>query len=386
MHNFHLHIPTRLVFGKKTVPRIGREVLHEGCSKALVVAGCGSAEASGILGKVLESLDKNGIAAVMYSGVRPNPEVGQIEAAVEVARSEDVDCVLGVGGGSALDAAKAVAAGVFLERIPDMIEEKRDILRALPLFAVPTTAGPGSEMNDTAVLSSVSADAQRKKRSIRGPALFPRAAVVDPRNQYTVPLQVRLFGAVDILSHLLEHFVCMQAGGVGAGMSAGVFGGVLRAVERMLGDAEDYSAAADLAWAAMTALNGTAGAGSGGGDWTCHLLAHAISAYYPKAAHGACMAVLLPLWLEQAVAAEPVLFDFWSTQVFGVKVGIAGVDRLRELFAEWSLPQRLAELGVQEKDLEAIRSEAFAYGRVGRTLPFSAEEVTKLLRRALHGS
>lgn len=163
MENFVFHNPTKIIFGRGTIPKIGEEIKNAGIKKVLFLYGGGSIKRNGVYDQVVESLKKHGIEWVEVSGVKPNPVLSKVHEAIEVGRKEKVEAVLGVGGGSVIDSAKTVAAGILYEGdIWDAFVGKYVIKEALPVFDVLTISATGTEMNGNAVITNE----KRKKNMV----------------------------------------------------------------------------------------------------------------------------------------------------------------------------------------------------------------------------
>ncbi|MDK2923784.1 MAG: alcohol dehydrogenase, partial [Pseudothermotoga sp.] len=176
MENFVFHNPTKLIFGKGTIPKIGEEIKSFGIKKVLMLYGGGSIKKNGVYDQVVESLKRNGIEWVEVSGVKPNPVLSKVHEAIEVCRRENVEAVLGVGGGSVIDSAKAIAAGVLYEGdIWDAFAGKYRIEKALPVFAVLTISATGTEMNGNAVITN---EETQEKWAISAKCLYPKVSII----------------------------------------------------------------------------------------------------------------------------------------------------------------------------------------------------------------
>ena len=184
MDNFTFYNPTRIIFGKDTVRQIGGVIKEAGCRRILLVAGGGSIKKNGVYDTVVRSLYAAGIEWVEAWGVQPNPVLSKAREIIELARKEQVEAVLAVGGGSVIDTAKSVAAGVILPDIWAAFERQVEVTRALPIFVVLTMSGTGSEMDPLAVLTH---EGEVKKWVLRSPALFPKTSIIDPTVQFSLP-------------------------------------------------------------------------------------------------------------------------------------------------------------------------------------------------------
>jgi len=294
MRNFEFHNPTKLVFGKDTIRQIGEEIRRRGHHYVLMIAGGGSIKRNGVYDAVVRSLNRAGIRWDECWGVQPNPVLSKVEEMAGVAKKAGVDAVLGVGGGSVLDSAKAVAAGYYVDDVWSLFEKKEPVARALPIYSVLTLSAAGSEMNGYAVITK---EDEKKKWPIGGPALFPQVSVVDPSVQSTLPWEQTVNGAVDTISHIQELYFPGRDAETTLALDESLMRTVVRVTDRLREEPGDYAARASLAWASTMALNGAAGAGLGDGDWATHALEHGLSGVHPEIAHGTGLGILFPAWI-----------------------------------------------------------------------------------------
>jgi alcohol dehydrogenase len=332
MHYFTLHLPTTLYFGPGVCKKTGRILRAHGVERVLLLTGQGSCRTSGALDTVTGSLNTYGLAWREYSGIPPSPTTVHATEAVLAAREFQAWGLLPIGGGSVIDTAKAAAAALDagLDSPLPLMEQGREITRAYPVFAVSTLAGSGSEMNGDCLLRIPGLN---RKRGLRGPALFPRASFVDPAWQHALPWQLTLQGGLDAFAHVLERYLChplRPAPDMLLELAEALLRGLLQQLHALHRDSEDPAARSALCWGALMAQNNALLAGLGPGDWSLHVLAHALEvhcpethcpdanypvadypdadypdAHAPHPSHGACIAALLPDWLEHVQRLGP---------------------------------------------------------------------------------
>jgi alcohol dehydrogenase YqhD (iron-dependent ADH family) len=203
MENFEFYSPTKVIFGKHTITQIGDEIRNHGCKRVLMIAGGGSIRENGVYDAMVQSLESVGVERVELWGVRPNPVLSTVYAAILKAREHHVDAILAVGGGSVVDCAKAVAGGFYLKDIWEAFENRALIEKALPLFVILTLSATGSEMNAFAV---VTREEGNKKWAVGSPLLFPVVSIIDPSVQVFLPWHQTVNGGVDALSHIMEFY------------------------------------------------------------------------------------------------------------------------------------------------------------------------------------
>ena len=285
MNDFAFSCPTRFVFGRGVCDRTGEELGAAGFSRVLVVYGQGSVVRTGTLDRVITSLDAAGIAHEELSGVRPNPEVGLVREGVELARSFKADLVLGVGGGSVIDTAKAVAIGVpyegdvwglFVGAAKPVAEGK------LPVACVLTIPAAGSESSASAVITN---DELQLKRGLSSELHRPVLAIMDPELTLTLPPYQTAAGITDMIAHVMERFFS-SVGPVSVtdNIACGIIRSLIEEAPRVLSDPNDYDARANVMWAGTLAHNDIAGLGRNAsptgraGGWESHALEHELSA------------------------------------------------------------------------------------------------------------
>lgn len=369
MNDFTFYSPTRIVFGRDAIDRTGQELAAAGFGRALIVYGGGSVVRTGTLDRVKASLDAAGIAHVELGGVRPNPEVTSVRAGIEIARAEAVDVLLPVDGGSAMDAAKAIALGTVYEGdVWDLFSKRAAPKGRIPVVAVPTISASGSEASDSAVISN---DAEHLKCGLNTNLNRPVLAIMDPALTFTLPPYQTAAGVTDMIAHIMERFF---SGEPGAPVTDNIACGIIRAVmdeaPRVFDDPCDYDARANIMWAGTLAHNGLAGCGvniPGGrdGDWTCHGMEHELSALDTAITHGAGLAVIFPAWMRYVWQEHPERFLTFAKGVFDIEpiddseeavrdAVTATIDELQDFFVSLGMPRTLGEFGVKEDDIDQM--------------------------------
>jgi len=380
MHNFEFCNPTQVVFGRGTVSRIGTIVARSGCRKILLIAGGGSIRENGVYQAVMRSMSASGITVTEAWGVRPNPELELAARLSQLAHEEGVDGILAVGGGSVIDTAKCIAAGVYSDNLWGFFEKKCVVERALPVFVVLTISSSGSEMDPWAVLTC---GEQRKKWSFSSPVLYPRAAIIDPSVQTSLPWRQTVNGAIGVLSHVMATYLTGSFEETTLSLDEALMRTVVRMVDRLQADHADYGARANLAWAATLAMNGLSAAGVEESDWSARSIEEAVSALHPDVAHGAGMAVILPVWMEYLREDNPGQFQRWATQVWGTGTIEDGITAMKTAFQRWGAPTTLGDIGIGAAELRDIAFKALEEGPIGKLRTLTARDVVELLKTAL---
>ena len=390
MQNFRFYAPTEVIFGRDVENKTGETAAKYG-TKALLVYGKGSVVRSGLLGRVEASLDAAGIAWREFGGAQPNPTVAHAEQGVREALAFGADLILGVGGGSAIDTAKAIAHGAANSdaALWDIWTKKVPLTRSLPVGAVLTMPAAGSEMSDSAVLTN---EAAGKKAGISTDCNRCRFAVVNPALGATLPKYQLAAGITDIMMHTMERYFIP---GIRCDMTDELSEGLLRTVVKngpaVLADPNDYDSMAEVFWASSLSHNYLTECGRGK-DFSVHKLGHALSARY-GVTHGASLAAMWGAWALYLYEDCIPRFAQYARRVWGVAeaddaaAAKAGIDATVAFFRSIGMPATLTELGVEatEEDIQALALDATMNDtlKLSRIRPLDAADIAEIYRRAL---
>jgi len=318
MQNFIFYLPTKILFGPGELEKIGIEAKDCG-EKALIITGRRSSSEFGIVNRVEDYLEKEGIAAVIFDKIEPNPRSSTIDEAGALARKNNCDFVIGLGGGSSMDAAKGVAvAAAESQPIWDFVYHgqpvPKKVTRALPIIEIPTLAATGSEANSGAVITNW----QTHEKAVLGSnLLFPRVSIIDPRLTITVPKDYTIDGGIDIICHVIESFFTgVDNTDIQDRFSLAIIRTVMDYLPDVISDPNDIDARSQLSWCSALALSGVINAGRGG-SFPLHAMQHALSAHY-DISHGRGLALLLPRLMEYSYKSRPSKFAFLARELFGI--------------------------------------------------------------------
>lgn len=392
MENFSFYLPTTVHFGKNQIENLGDSIKQFGGSKVLLAYGGGSIKANGIYDAVVNELKKANIEFVDCAGIKPNPPVQDVNRGIKLYRENNLDFILAVGGGSTIDACKAMAAGVCYDGdVMDlMIGGKGEIKAAAPLAAVLTMAGTGSELDMGGVIT---AGEDHKKHSIMHPLLYPKFSILDPTYTFSVPEKHSMAGSFDALDHLIEcYFIAgSESTDVQNMMNEGLMRSIVKNAPLILANPKDYNARANIMWASSQALASFQfAAGKKGSNWPMHAMGHELSSLYDMT-HGITLALIAPAYLSFSLEKAPEytwLFASFARNVFGVveaddtmaaKLGIA---KLREFTLTLKMPKNLKEAGVEVDKLEYLAEKATEWGNIGPLCKIEKEEALEIYRRA----
>ncbi|WP_129409206.1 iron-containing alcohol dehydrogenase [Marinitoga lauensis] len=387
MNNFIFQNPTKIIFGKDTIEKIGEELKKNNMKKILIHYGGGSIKKNGVYDRVISSLKENDIDFVEVSGVKPNPRLSKVLEGIAVAKKNDIDGILAIGGGSVIDSAKAIAGGFYYEDdIWNAFATKNRFKKALPLFVILTLSATGSEMNGNAVITN---EKTKQKWTTSGLVLYPKVTIIDPTVQFSLPEKQTINGAVDTISHAMEYyFDGTENNEIQLQLAEGIIRTVINSTEILLKDPENYEARANLAWSATLALNGLLSTGTKGGDWASHELEHSLSALF-DVAHGEGLAIIFPAWLKYNYNQHIERFDRFALKIFNIDTGNhaidakLGIEALIEWYKKIGQPTTLSEIGVTEKDIENLVKNATQKEYIGRLKRLTEEDVRSIYKLAL---
>ena len=359
MNNFVFYSPTEFVFGKATEMQVGALARKYGARKVMIVYGGGSVVRSGLLDRVKQSLQEAGIEYCLMGGVQPNPVDTKVYEGIEFCRREQADMLLPVGGGSVIDTAKAIAAGVLYEGdFWDFYIGKAKVTKALKVAVVLTIPAAGSEGSGNTVITKLDG---LQKLSLRVPeVLRPVFSIMNPELTYTLPPFQTACGVADMMAHIMErYFTNTQEVEIGDRLCEGTLMAIINEAPKVMRNPEDYGARANLMWAGMIAHNGTCGVGCEE-DWASHFLEHEISAIY-GVTHGAGLPVIFPAWMTWMVEHNVGKIAQYAVRVWGVPesedkkaVALEGIGKLKAFFNSLGLPVTFKELGVENPDIDRL--------------------------------
>jgi len=390
MDNFTFYSPTYFCFGKDTERNAGPLVKRFRGTKVLVHFGGGSVKRSGLLDRVEESLKAEGINYIELGGVVPNPRSCLVYEGIDLCRREGVDFILAVGGGSVIDSAKAIAAGVKYDGdFWDFFAEKAEVKEALPVGTVLTIPAAGSEGSPNSVITH---EKYMKKKGIGSECLRPVFSILNPELTYTLPPEQTAYGAADIMAHVFERYFTNTKGvEITDRLCEAVLLTMIREVPRVMKNPRDYEARANIMWAGMVAHNNICGVGRQQ-DWSTHALEHELSALY-DVPHGAGLAVMFPAWMKYVMKHDVNRFAQIAVRVWGCNMDFAdpestaleGINRLQVFWKSLGLPSNFKELGAKEEDIPVlVKNLGLKEGQsIGNFIPLYNEDIEKIYRLAL---
>lgn len=388
MENFTYCTPTKYVFGRDAESHAAEELKNINVGRVLVVYGGGSVIRSGLLARVISVLDNAGIFHRELGGIQPNPTDPKVREGIAMCRRDKIEGLLAVGGGSVIDTAKAIAAGVPYDGdFWDFWAGKSVIAEALPVGVILTIPAAGSEGSGNSVITLL--DGLHKISLRTDYWLRPKFALLNPELTFTLPPEQTAAGIADMMAHIFERYFSPTADvEITDRVSEGVLKAIIEEAPKVMADPCDYQARANIMWSGTLAHNGICGTGRKE-DWASHAMEHEISAVY-GVTHGAGLAVVMPAFMTFMAAHAPAKGAQLARRVFDVvetddrKAALEGIERLKAFFASLGLPLTFSQLGIENPDVELlVRKLHENKGEIiGGYYPLGAKETAEIYNLA----
>jgi alcohol dehydrogenase YqhD (iron-dependent ADH family) len=384
MDNFSFQCATKYCFGKDQRKTVGPRI-KTFASKVLLVYGGGSIKRNGVYDDVTKSLKEEGISFVELSGIQANPTYEKVLEGIEIAKKEQVQLILAVGGGSVIDTSKAIAMGYYEADVWSFYERGGEVSNALPVATVLTIPAAGSEVSPDTVISY-----KGRKLGYSSQKIRPVVSVVDPVIFFTLPKNQIAYGVCDMMSHIFErYFTQTTHTELIDSLCEATLKTIMRNAYLLIKNPQDYEAWSEVSLAGSVAHNGFLGCGRIQ-DWGCHDMEHELSAQDCKVPHGAGLAVLTPNWMRHVYKENPKMFYQFAVNVMGIKADrdeektiLRGIDKLRAFFTAIGLPATLTDLGLGANVLEEMAGKCVGNGHVGNFKPLFKEDVLEIYRKSL---
>ncbi len=388
MNNFLFHNATKIIFGKETEKRVGIETAQWG-RKVLLHYGGDSIKKNGLYDRVIQSLKDQKINWVELGGAQPNPRLSLVKDGIDMCRKEGVDFILAVGGGSAIDSAKAIAIGVPYDgEVWDFYEGKSEITKALPLGVVLTIPAAGSESSTGSVITKEEGLLKRSANSI---LLRPKFAILNPEITFTLPPYQTASGVADMMAHIFERYFSQTENvDLTDRLSEATLKTIIKNAMIVMKEPRNYAARAEIMWAGTIAHNDLLSTGRTS-DWATHAMEHELSALYDLT-HGAGLAILFPAWMQYVYPENPAKFMQFFERVWEVEPDYAhpenmiaeGILRLKSFYRMMGLPVSFQEAGLPVADLDEMAEKCTKRGAIGNFKKLKKEEVLAIYRIASH--
>ena len=386
MENFNFYSPTRIIFGKGTDEKVGKETKKYG-KKILFHYGGGSIKSNGLYDRVMKSLRKENIEVIELGGVQPNPRLTLVREGIDICRKKNIDFILIVGGGSAIDSAKAIAAGApYKGDVWDFFSEKKArIEKALPLGVVLTIPAAGSEVSADMVITK---EEGLLKRPASGEPLYSKFSIMNPEITFTLSAKQTATGVADIMAHIFErYFTQVKNTDLVDRLAEATMKTVINNTRLVLEDLKDYNSRAEIMWAGSIAHNNLLVTGKIG-DWGSHNIEHELSAIY-DIPHGEGLAIVFPAWMKYVYRENIGRFAQFAKRVWDVdtvdqeKAALEGIDRLEGYYREIGLPLRLKDIGIGDDRLEEMADKCAGDGAIGSFKKLHKKDILEIYKIAL---
>lgn len=363
--NFSYSNPTKLYFGEESLSFLNEELPKYG-DKVLLVYGGGSIKQTGLYDEIMQILAENGKQVFEDAGVMPNPTVEKLTEGCQIAKDNDVDFILAVGGGSVCDYAKAVSASAFCEADPwekYFIRKETVDNPIIPLGCVLTMVGTGSEMNGGSVITNTTTT--QKIGRVFGEDVFPKFSILNPVLTYTVPKQQMVAGFFDIMSHILEQYFSNEDDNTSDYIMEGLLKSLIHSSKIALENPTDYETRSNIMWTATWALNTLVAKGKST-DWMVHMIGQSIGAY-TDATHGMTLSAISLPYYRLILPAGLAKFKRYAINVWGVnpegktdeQVALEGLSEMEHYMRTLGLVLNIKELGATPDMLEGIVAGSF---------------------------
>ena len=363
MNNFTFHNPTRILFGQGRIADLAREI--PASARVLITYGGGSVAKTGTLAEVKAALP--GYTLFEFGGIEANPTYETLMQAVELARRENVDFLLAVGGGSVIDGTKFIAAAIPFAGEPwDILAKRAPVKSAIAFGSVLTLPATGSEMNNGAVITR---RASNDKLAFSNSRLYPRFSVLDPTKTFTLPPRQVANGVVDAFVHITEQYLTFPVDAkVQDRFAEGLLLTLIEEGPKALQEPENYAVRANIMWTATLALNGLIGAGVPN-DWATHMLGHELTALHGLD-HAQTLAVVLPAMLQVRREEKREKLLQYAERVWGLRDGDTdsridqAIAKTRQFFESMQVPTRLSGYGIAKDAIPALLAQLERHGMV----------------------
>lgn len=388
MKDFTYYNPTKIIFGKDTEKKVGSET-RKFSNKVLLHYGGSSIKKYGLYDKVIKSLKEADIEIFELPGVKPNPRLGLVYEGIKMCRENNIEFILAVGGGSVIDSAKAIAAGV---KYPGdvwelFVSSEKEFAEILPIGVILTIPAAGSENSDSTVITK---EEGMLKRYCGHQNMRPRFSILNPELTFTLPAEQTVYGISDILAHLMErYFTRVDNVDLTDRLIEGTMKSLIKNAYLVKKTPDDYDARAEIMWAGTIAHNGLLDTGRIG-DWASHEIEHELSGIY-DIAHGAGLSVVFPAWMKYVYKTDIKRFAQFASRVWGVDsylneeefMALEGIRMLENFYKDIDLPVRLSQIKINSDRFEEMAAKCADRGPVGKFVELESKDILEIYKLAL---
>lgn len=380
MNNFDYYNPVKILFGEGKIDQLSNEIPKD--AKILFTYGGGSIKKNGVYDKVKSGL--KGFKFFEFGGIEPNPHFETLMKAVEIVKTEKIDFLLAVGGGSVLDGTKFIAAASLFDGDPwDILEKGAKVNSALPFGTILTLPATGSEMNSGGVITKAST---KVKLPFGSPLLFPKFSILDPTTTYSLPTNQIANGIVDAFIHTTEQYLTYPSNSpIQDRFAEGILKTLIEIGPQVISKPEDYQTRANFMWSCTMALNGLIGAGVPS-DWATHMIGHELTAFFGLD-HGVTLAIVLPALLREMKDDKREKLLQFGKNVWGIENGTEdnrideAIIRTVSFFNSLGVKTKLSAYGITVDQLtpifERFQSRQWKLGERKNITPNRIEVILK---------
>ena len=393
MLDFNFCVSTNFIFGKDAHKKIGEVVSSYGVKKVMLVYDSGDfLKTTGLLDTVLDCMKASGLEVTELTGVLPNPRLGLVHEGVALGRKNQVEMVVALGGGSTIDTAKAIAAGIPYDGdVWDYFSNvmgAHPVFKALPIGVILTIAATGSESSAGCMITN---EDGWLKYGCGGPAMRPTFAIMNPEITCSLPAYQTACGVADMFTHVAErYFTNTPDTYIIDGMAEGLMRSLTEVGPKLMKDLKNYDYRSEVMWAGTVAHNDTVGVGREQ-DWATHDLSYEISALYDLT-HGAAVSIMLYAWMKYVYKHDIPRFVRYAKHVMGVdtegrdpeEAALEGIEKTAEFLKTLGVPLHLSEVSIDDSRFEEMATKALAHREtVGFFVPLNKEQIIEVYRMAL---
>ncbi|MCH5178782.1 MAG: iron-containing alcohol dehydrogenase [Prevotellaceae bacterium] len=385
--NFIYSNPTKLYFGDNSLKYLVDELENYGPT-VMLTYGAGSIKRNGIYDAVIDILREAGKTVVEDAGVMSNPTIEKLYEGAKIARDNNVDLILAVGGGSVVDYAKGVSVSAWCEDDPwkkYYLNMDEPDCRIIPVGVVLTMVGTGSEMNGGSVITNRTQGLKIGK--VFGPEVFPKFSILNPNYTISVPQYQMVAGIFDVMSHIMEQYFSGKDDNTTDYIAEGLMRSLIHSSRIAVKKPQDYEARSNIMWTATWALNTLLGMGKDG-DWEVHMIGQAVGAI-TDATHGMTLAAVSIPYYKYIMANGLDKFVRFAETVWNVdtqgknqeQIASEGLAALEHWMREIGVVMNLTDLGVTEEQILQIVDGTFLLTGGYRVL--TSDDVLKILKESL---
>lgn len=386
MINFTFQNGTKIIFGKSTESSVG-EYVSLFSKKILLHYGGGSIKASGLYAKIVASLKESNIEFLELSGVKPNPRVSLVREGISICKENNLNFILAVGGGSVIDSAKAISAGINYDGdVWDLFSGKASIKSCMPIGVILTIPAAGSESSSGTVITN---EDGLYKRSTGHPTMRPKFAIMNPELTYTLPAYQTACGISDMMAHIMERYFTNEPNvSLTDRLCEATLKTIIENSHKVINSPNNYDARAEIMWSGTIAHNGLLGTGRSE-DWASHLIEHELSGIY-DVAHGAGLSIVFPAWMKYVYKHDLNRFVQFANRVWNIDINLnnleetalEGIYKVEAFFKSIGLPTTLKEANIPCDRLKEMAKKATEDGPIGGFVKLNEEDVFKILSLA----